>query len=137
MAHKLRGIAYNLGAADVGAAAEAIEQALLAGSDLSADDHARLAQAMALTLESQATLAPIVGTSDEVIELDDTERQQLLDKLLQAVSDNNPDALDIADQLLAGMDETDEGHVALTAAREALDMYDFSQATIDLEVLTS
>jgi CheY-like chemotaxis protein len=137
LAHKLRGIANNLGAVELGTCAETIEISLKAGDTVTEDALSDLDSAIALTLEAQASLAPLAETKSVAAEMDAGERQGLLDQLLQAITDNNPEALDIADKLLVGTQEGDSDFNVLSAARDALDSYDFAGALEQLGHLTS
>jgi CheY-like chemotaxis protein len=128
LAHKLRGIANNLGAHEIGAAAEAIELPLKSGKALATDAHSQLAQAIALTGESQATLSALMANDEDVAELGEGQRRALFSELLVAVAENNPEALDLAEKMVAGTPEGSEGYTAIAAARDALDIYDFAAA---------
>ena len=129
LAHKLRGIANNLGAAELGAAAEAVELPLKSGDTVNAAALQQLQQALAQTADSQATLLPLMSMGDESSgALDDAERRHLLGELVQAVAENNPEAIDLVEKLLLGMLESDAGYVEFVAAKDALDMYDFAAA---------
>jgi signal transduction histidine kinase/CheY-like chemotaxis protein/HPt (histidine-containing phosphotransfer) domain-containing protein len=129
LAHKLRGIANNLGANDVGLAAEAIELPLKSGEPLAPDAVPLLAKAIALIGESQLTLAPLLVVNEQVVGLDEHEQQALFSDLLEAVAENNPEAIELAEKLLASLVEGADGFVELSQARDALDMYDFAAAS--------
>ncbi len=135
LAHKLRGIANNLGLNDVGSAAEAIELPIKSGDTVPVEAIPNLVSALTVALESQAMLAPLLANTSEAVDLDQDQRAALLAELLQAVADNNPEALELADTLLAGIGEDAAGAAELAAAREALDMYDFAGAGEHLRAL--
>ncbi|MGB5580809.1 MAG: ATP-binding protein [Woeseia sp.] len=128
LAHKLRGIANNLGADETGAAAEAIELTIKSGADVSTDALSRLVAANNEVSESQALLAPLLAGAEEGVELDDTQRRKLFSRVVEATGQSNPEALDLVEELLNGMSDDADGYVELTAAKDALDMYDFSGA---------
>jgi hypothetical protein len=70
------------------------------------------------------------------VELDQGQQVELLAELMQAVADSNPEALDIADRLLAALGEDSAGTAALAAARASLDMYDFPGAGEHLQTVS-
>ena len=133
LAHKLRGIANNLGAGELGACAESIELCLKSGEPLAQDALSQLQAAIALTVESRATLTAGQAADGPAGELSDAEQARMLEQLREAIATNNPEALDMADALLAGMPEQASIRSKLAEAREALDMYDFSTAAALLE----
>jgi signal transduction histidine kinase/DNA-binding NarL/FixJ family response regulator len=135
LAHKLRGIANNLGASELGACAESIELALKSGEPVADDALSRLRAALSLTGESQAVLSPAQESGQVGGGLSEVEQQQLLDELLDAVAASNPEALDVADKLLAGLSEDSGIREPLTAARDSLDIYDFAGAGTALQAL--
>ena len=135
LAHKLRGIANNLGAEQLGSCAETIELALKAGESPSGDALAELEAAIAVTVEARDSLAPLADTGASDEQISGENRDTLVGELLQAVADNNPEALDIVGQLLAGLPEDDGSFGTLSGARDALDMYDFASASQKLEGL--
>ena len=128
LAHKLRGIARNLGAYALGDGAEAIELPLKSGGAIAEDALSELEQAIKLTAESQATLLPAATGDGAGSALETAQRQEIFAALAQAVAENNPEAAELAEQLIAGMTEGDAGYQELVAARDALDMYDFATA---------
>jgi len=133
LAHKLRGIANNLGADSTGAAAEAIEVPLKNGDDVAPDALQNLAAALAEVVVSQEQLAALIGDNTESADLDEAQRQALFADVVGAVAENNPEALEWAEQLLAAMTEDTGGYAELAAARDALDMYDFAGAGEQLD----
>jgi signal transduction histidine kinase/HPt (histidine-containing phosphotransfer) domain-containing protein/ActR/RegA family two-component response regulator len=135
LAHKLRGIANNLGAQEVGASAEAIESSLKGGDPVTDDALGDLDAAMALTIQSRETLSPQVEAGSGATQMSDAERRAMLDDLMKAIADNNPEALEMVEQLLAGSGEEDEGREFLVAAKDALDIYDFAGALEHLKQL--
>ncbi|MEH6515268.1 MAG: response regulator [Halioglobus sp.] len=128
LAHKLRGIANNLGLNDVGAAAEAIELPIKSNQSVPAYALPTLVTALAQALESQAELA-LLETSDEAVtELDEAQRRTIFSQLATAIADFNPEALELVERLLAGIPEDTAEAGELASVRDALDMYDFAQA---------
>ncbi|MEH6605387.1 MAG: ATP-binding protein [Pseudomonadales bacterium] len=128
LSHKLRGIANNLGAIEIGACAEAIELSLK--SDMAVDQDAlqALAEALAVVLKSQSGLAPLMVSNAAAADFSSEELSALFVELLQAVVDSNPEALDIAAKLVAGVGEGGVGYTQLVAAHDALDCFDFAGA---------
>ncbi|MEP1595889.1 MAG: response regulator, partial [Halieaceae bacterium] len=134
LAHKLRGIANNLGMTSVGVAAEAIELPLKSGDSVPADALPQLSAALEEAAKSQATLVPLMATGGTV-EMDQGEQLLLLVELMQAVTDNNPEALEMVEQLLAAAGES-PGAKGLAAAKEALELYDFASAGQHLQTVS-
>ena len=134
LAHKLRGIANNLGVTSVGVAAEAIELPLKSAESVPAAALPQLNAALEEAVNSQATLVPLMATGGAV-EMDQGEQLLLLVELMQAVTDNNPEALEMIDQLLAAAGES-AGAKGLAAAKEALEMYDFASAGEHLQTVS-
>ena len=137
LAHKLRGIANNLGAVELGSRAEKIELTLKAEQALEDDALAKLDSALALTIEAQTALAPLAANEPADSPMDAGERAQLLEQLRQGIADSNPEALDIAAKLLSGLSQEDSEFGALTAVRDAMDIYDFAGAAEQLDSLPS
>jgi CheY-like chemotaxis protein len=125
-AHKLRGIANNLGAAGVGSSAEAIEQSLLAGEEVSSDKLVALQNALEELAESQQTLGlaavemmPAAGGVDVV---------ELLDQLEESVKNFDPAAADTIEQLVAAVGADGEPGRLLVEAGKMLDNFNFTDA---------
>ena len=114
---------------------EGIELALKGGNSPSGDALAELEAAIALTVQARDSLAPLADTGASDEQISGENRDTLVGELLQAVADNNPEALDMIGQLLAGLPEDDGSFGPLSAARDALDMYDFAGASQQLEGL--
>ncbi|MBU2678174.1 MAG: response regulator [Gammaproteobacteria bacterium] len=133
LAHKLRGIANNLGAGDTGEAAEIVELALKSGTAVTPDALRNLTDALAVAQESQSSLEPLMATDAGSADMDEADRRALYLEAVQAVSANDPAALTAIENLLAGMTEDMGGYAELNAAREALDIYDFGAAGEHLE----
>ena len=128
LAHKLEGIANNLGLNAVGAAAEAIESPIKSNHSVPAYALPTLVTALAQALESQAELA-LLGTSDEAVtEMDEAQRRTIFLELSTAIADSNPEALELVERLLAGIPEDAAEAGDLASVRDALDMYDFAHA---------
>ena len=128
LAHKLRGIANNLGANDIGARAESIELALKSGRVVEDGAIAALADAVTVVIESQSSLSPLMASDTAAGELSAGQLQAMLKDLMQAVADSNPEATDIAEKMVAGIGTDGVGYAQLLAAHEALDGYDFAGA---------
>ncbi len=133
LAHKLRGIANNLGAVEIGATAEEIELTVSSSATVEPEVLVRLEAAFAKTVESQALLAPLSAPQEDSVELSDQERQSAFNDVLQAVDQSNPEALDLLDVLIDGTSNTAVGYDDLIAARTALDIYDFAGAGMHLQ----
>ena len=128
LAHKLRGIANNLGACDLGDSAAAIEANLKSGTKVGSEALSQLRDAVEVTAESQRQLTPLYAAPEDASELDMNARRELLQELLQAVANNDPAAGDLAEQLVAATDSDNNNYNTLGAVRDALQMYDFPTA---------
>jgi polar amino acid transport system substrate-binding protein len=124
-AHKIRGISNNLGASDVGASAEAIEKAVLAGEAVSDEQVAALGTALQVLAESHAKLmqlrqpvAPVNGASDVDV-------AGVFASLKTAVAACDPGASDLVDELLSAQQADSNLAQQLSQAREMLDNFNF------------
>ncbi|MEH6587074.1 MAG: ATP-binding protein [Halioglobus sp.] len=136
LAHKLRGIANNLGAFNLGESAAAIEANLKSGTEVDSEALSQLRDAVEITADSQRQLAPFYSAPEDASELDMNSRCELFQELLQAVADNDPAAGDLAEQLVATTASDNDDYNTLSAVRDALQMYDFPTAVDLLANLT-
>jgi CheY-like chemotaxis protein/nitrogen-specific signal transduction histidine kinase len=134
LAHKLRGIANNLGANGLGSCAETIEHALAGDNDLPEGSLEQLESALVEVIDSRAALA---GSNEdkpaETETLDAADRNELIAELRTALAESNPMAQDQMEVLLHGVAVAAPGLPALQSAAEALDGYDFAVASEQLE----
>jgi len=137
LAHKLRGIANNLGASDLGDCAAAIEARVKSAEPVASEEISRLAKAIELTCESQRQLAPPDQEQGVSPELNAAGLRDLFQELVQAVAENDPSAGDLAAKLLAASPGDSEVRDALAAAHDALDVYDFATAADQLESIAA
>ena len=127
-AHKVRGIANNLGATAVGAAAEAIESTALADRTVAEDQLDALAEALSVVSRSHADLLSQRRPAASAGAADGRDRLELLADLQAAVAAFDPGATDIIDQLLAAEGEGSALKQPLAEARELLDHFNFADA---------
>ncbi len=127
-AHKIRGIANNLGATDVGAGAEAIERVALEGDAVSDEQISALAAALDTVAASHATLLIRHGTAQPVETGDGIDQLEVFESLQVAVAAFDPGATALVDQLLAAQEDGSEMAQHLANARELLDDFNFSDA---------
>ncbi len=127
-AHKIRGIANNLGATDVGASAEAIEMAALAGDTVTDDQIDALATAVdeiaaahAVLLHRQQAMQPVAADSG-------IDQLEVFATLQAAVAAYDPGASDLIDTLLGAQEEGSHMAQELSQARELLDNFNFADA---------
>ncbi|MEH6550922.1 MAG: response regulator [Pseudomonadales bacterium] len=127
-AHKIRGIANNLGAYDIGICAETIEQAVLSGNTVSAEQIDALALALNVTAQSHAQL--MQNHAAVVVELSrgDVDVGQVMADLMAAVAAFDPSATDLVDQLLVTVEPGGRLSQYLSEAREHLDNFNFAGA---------
>ncbi len=126
LAHKLRGIANNLGAAEVGGCAAQLETALGSDGTLPGAMINTLAEALTKLMGSVEELQASVGTEPEAARGGAKENRELFEKLMLAATENDPGAVDMAEQLFQQLGANAEAFPALVAARNCLDMYDFA-----------
>jgi signal transduction histidine kinase/CheY-like chemotaxis protein/HPt (histidine-containing phosphotransfer) domain-containing protein len=128
LAHKLKGIANNLGAGDVGGRAAAIESTLRTGNPPGSETLAALGEALSVASGSANQLQAATEPAGGEERLEDAAVIALLDQLEQEIGENNPVAGETAESLLAGIGEDSAAAAAVSAARDALDMFDFASA---------
>ena len=125
VAHKLRGIANNLGAFNIGRCATDIEELILSGQTVSAGKIDGLAAAFEEAAESANKLMQNQTPADQTQQSTDVDTAQLILDLRQAVSTSDPSAVDLVDRLLASEQLDDNITELLGRARECLDNFDF------------
>ncbi len=128
MAHKLRGIANNLGAHQTGAAAGVIEACLRAGASSLDAELTELCGALDELCSTIAGLQAASSADGDSTRLNSEEIQTLLSQLAQEIADNNPGAGDTALELLQGVAAESAIAEPLQAICEALDIFDFASA---------
>jgi HPt (histidine-containing phosphotransfer) domain-containing protein len=130
-AHKLRGIAVNLGAVDVGGGAEAIEQTVLAGERVTERQLAGLAEAMVTLGQSHAELLEgRKGAGEPTPSGEGIDTGEIFASLKAAVATSDPGATDLVDQLLSAVDKETALSQLLTRARNYLDNFSFPEAEL-------
>ncbi len=129
-AHKVRGIANNLGALDIGTSAEAIEQAIVAGATVTTEHIENLAEALRVTAQSYAQLhkdrmpeTPAAGAAN-------IDKQQVFADLKAAIATFDPAAIELVDQLLGAVEQNGGAFQVLSQARDYLDNFNFADAEI-------
>ncbi|MEZ5490922.1 MAG: response regulator [Gammaproteobacteria bacterium] len=132
-AHKLRGIANNLGAFNIGRSAQDIEELILTGEVVS---NARITQLAEALDEAAESARHLINTQPETAATSDGEGMDpaaLLVELHQAVQASDPSAIELVDQLLATQKSNTEIIRLLNRSREALDSFDFASVQPLLE----
>ncbi|MCX2976379.1 response regulator [Candidatus Marimicrobium litorale] len=126
-AHKVRGIANNLGATDIGASAEIIEKVALAGNAVQEEQIEALADALKITGESLDVLMVLrqASASSTANEIDTA---AVFVDLQAAVGAFDPGATSFVDQLIAAQPAGSGIANQLTELRELLDNFNFSDA---------
>ena len=127
-AHKIRGIANNLGAVDVGASAEAIESAVVAGDDVSNAQVDALAAALQVVRESHSELVSDLQAEAGTSGPNNVDVLALCADLEAAVAGFDPGAADIVEQLLGTQEPGSELGQRLSSAKAFLDAFNFSDA---------
>ncbi len=133
LAHKLRGIANNLGAAEVGQSAENIEQKLKLELELEELDISVLKANLDNLQIAIDNLVRLSNFEESTAQLGSLEVSALFARLATEVADNNPNAIDTTAELLSGLGEDSAGRSELALIRDALDIYDFGTAQSHLE----
>lgn len=126
-AHKLRGIANNLGATGIGACAEAIEGNVIAGKAVLPEQVDELEAALAVVVESLPTLLA-AGQPAAAAGGADIDATQVFADLKQAVAAFDPGAVDLLDKLLAAQEEGSDMYQLLVTSRGFLNDFNFSEA---------
>jgi signal transduction histidine kinase/HPt (histidine-containing phosphotransfer) domain-containing protein/ActR/RegA family two-component response regulator len=132
LAHKLRGIANNLGATDVGHCAEQIEHSLKAGQPATDEMVGALATSLATLVDSITSIEQLFTQPSDAVQLSEGETHALLKQLEQEIADNNPAAEETVAKLLQAIDETASAYASLAMVRDAIDIYDFATASSNL-----
>jgi signal transduction histidine kinase/CheY-like chemotaxis protein len=135
LAHKLRGIANNLGATDVGLRAEQIELGLKSDGAIPAESVPALGAAMVTLASSIDQLEPVLAAESGGEQPAAEDIQPLLRDLQQAITESNPEASDLAERLLQGVGEDSVAYQPLVEVRDCLDSYNFADAGARLEGL--
>ena len=138
MAHKLRGIANNLGARELGACAEEIETRARDKEKASPGTISAMEGIFATLASSLAILNESMAPASTPAKLNGENLGELFADLNRAVAAFDPSATDIADRMLASVKPDSELARQLTAAREMVDNFDFGAAepllaAIDIE----
>jgi two-component system sensor histidine kinase/response regulator len=128
LAHKLRGIANNLGATEVGHCAEAIERNVLDGIEVTTEQVDRLGQALALVSTSRPLLLAAMMPDAESAVSGRVDVEKIFGELIQAVTASDPGAIDLIDQLLAGEEAGSDLAQKLAEPRALLDNFNFADA---------
>ncbi|MBU2677516.1 MAG: response regulator [Gammaproteobacteria bacterium] len=132
-AHKLRGIANNLGASDVGATAESIEQAAIDGVAVTDAQIAKLGGAMEVVSSSHAELAGQRHAAAPVTSGKAINEREVLASLRTAVESFDPGANELVDQLINARGDDDELVKNLARVRDLLDEFNFADTQPLLE----
>jgi hypothetical protein len=85
-----------------------------------------LAEALTKLTGSVDELQASVGTESAAAGAAPRENRELFEKLILAAAENDPGAVDMAEQLFQQLGANAEAFPALVAARDCLDMYDFA-----------
>jgi signal transduction histidine kinase/DNA-binding response OmpR family regulator/HPt (histidine-containing phosphotransfer) domain-containing protein len=128
MAHKLRGIANNLGARELGACAEEIESRARDKEKASPETISEMQEIFGTLASSLAILTAGMAPASAPGQINGENLGQLFAELNGAVAAFDPAATDLLDRMLASVGADSELAPQLTAAREMLDNFDFGGA---------
>ena len=132
LAHKLRGIANNLSAYQVGESAEAIEEHLKAERAVTVEDVRALHEAFDTLTDSVSRISHGMETHASAGIRNLQETLKLLRELQQLIANSDPRALDLIEQLLAEVEREPELAKDLGAAKKLLEAYNFADAALSL-----
>jgi HPt (histidine-containing phosphotransfer) domain-containing protein len=130
IAHKLRGIANNLGAITIGECAEDIERLLIAEEAVSAEKIEALSDALTQVSDSIMVFEADQTTVNESATDSALNTPEVLSKLRQAITAADPTAIELIDQLLGAHKTDDKVSELLTSSRESLNNFDFAAAEL-------
>ncbi len=128
MAHKLRGIANNLGARELGACAEAIESRARDKEKTPKETISEMEEIFRTLASSLSVLTASMAPASTPGQRSGEDLKQLFAELNEAVAAFDPAATDLLDRMLASVGADSELAPHLTAAREMLDNFDFGGA---------
>ena len=128
LAHKLRGVANNLGAYQAGEAAQAIEERLKAQRSVTTKNVSALEAAFASLTNSVSRISDGKEASASVDVANPQEMLKPLHELQRLVASSDPRALDLAEQMLVGVATESELFKELGAAKQMLEDYNFADA---------
>ncbi|MGE4319426.1 MAG: response regulator [Deferribacterales bacterium] len=127
---RLKGVAANIGAAELSAAAKIIEESCLTRDKANDDDIRSMENELKTVLLSISSL-PIDDSPEGSAENTPGTDSGMFDELVQMVAQNDADALELAEELAKRASEKDKQ--ILRKAQQYLDVFDFKNA---LETLT-
>ena len=133
LAHKLKGIANNLGVVGVGTQAAALESALRSAEPVSESALQNLAEALAESSTAIEQLVALQSAAEGGGEESGGNSLELLDRLEKEIGENDPAASDTAEELLKSLEGDSAAVTAATAARDALELFDFAGAGEQLD----
>jgi CheY-like chemotaxis protein len=128
MAHKLRGIANNLGARELGDCAEEIESRARDKEKTPAETISAMEEIFGTLASSLAVLTEGMAPAGAAGQLSGEILGELFAQLNTAVAAFDPSATDLLDRMLAGIGPDSETARQLAEAREMLDNFDFGGA---------
>jgi signal transduction histidine kinase/CheY-like chemotaxis protein len=128
LAHKLRGIANNLGAFEVGRLSGEIEQSAKDGVVPPDAQLRELGTALSSLAGPISQLVAAESSAPAGGNLDQQAITNLLDQLALEIEESNPAAADTNESLLAGLAEGATGEAELVEVGESLDIFDFASA---------
>src|SRR5690606_25137964 len=132
-AHKIRGIANNLGATAIGDCAESIEQTVNAGGAVKAEQIEGLGDALAITAQSHVALLADRAGAVPATSASDINAQSVFADLKAAIGAFDPAAIALLDQLLATVEPDGKLSHYLIDAHQHLDNFRFVEAELLLE----
>jgi PAS domain S-box-containing protein len=137
LAHTVKGVAGNIGAHELRAAAAALESAIRSNAGDVETLVAAVDGALDIVLRSIDSLtAEAAGVSSEAAAVDLGRARELIEQLHALVEESDAEATDAAQELAAALRGSPHGSVAKALAAD-LDAYDFESARTSLECLAA
>ena len=133
LAHKLRGTANNLSAYQLGDSAQLIEEQIKAERAVTAEDVQALQAAFTTLTDSVSQISDGLDTDANTGDRNLQETLKLFQELQQLIANSDAQALDLIEQLLAGVETVPELARDLGAAKEFLEVYNFADAALSLK----
>jgi CheY-like chemotaxis protein len=135
LAHKLRGTANNLSAYELGESAQAIEEKIKAERAVTEEDVGTLQTALTRLTDSVSQISDGLETGPLTGDQNPQEMLKLFQELQQLIANSDARALDLIEQLLAEVETEPELAKDLGAAKELLEVYNFTDAALCLNNL--
>ena len=133
LAHKLRGVANNLSAWQLGESAQVIEEQIKAKRAVTKEDVGALQAAFTTMADSVSQISDNLIPNASAGTINRPEMLKLFQDLQQLIANSDARALDLIEQLLAEVETDSELTKDLGAAKDLLEGYNFADAALKLK----